>query len=229
MWHIVYLTRNLINDKIYVGVHSTWNLNDGYLGSGKFITQSIKKHGKDNFERIILHFCLSHTDALAIERTIVDLDFIKRKNTYNIAVGGGASQMGRKHSQKTKERLSEIGTGRQRSEETKEKLRSIVRSDEFKEKVSNSLKGRPKTEEHKEKLRKPKSEKAKQNMGKPKSEETKRKMKETLKNKPDKNIHNMGSKWINDGKILRRLLKDEQLPDGWVYGKINHPPVSELP
>lgn len=33
-YHIIHKTTNLINGKIYVGMHSTDNLNDGYLGMG---------------------------------------------------------------------------------------------------------------------------------------------------------------------------------------------------
>jgi hypothetical protein len=48
-YHIVYLIRNLVNYKIYVGVHSTQNLYDGYLGSGKILKLDILKYGKEKF------------------------------------------------------------------------------------------------------------------------------------------------------------------------------------
>ena len=53
-YHIIYKTTNLINGKIYVGMHSTDNLNDGYLGSGWILKQAIKKYGKENFKREVL-------------------------------------------------------------------------------------------------------------------------------------------------------------------------------
>jgi len=46
---IVYVTRNLVNNKIYVGVH-TRNM-DGYLGSGYYLRNAIRKYGKENFIR----------------------------------------------------------------------------------------------------------------------------------------------------------------------------------
>lgn len=88
MYHLVYLTTNLINNKIYVGVHSTYNLNDGYLGSGKAIKHAIKKYGKHNFKRTILHYCLTKEEIYKWEKHIVDDTFINNKNTYNSCIGG---------------------------------------------------------------------------------------------------------------------------------------------
>ena len=44
-FHFIYKTTNLINSKYYIGMHSTSNLKDGYLGSGKYLRSSIKKYG----------------------------------------------------------------------------------------------------------------------------------------------------------------------------------------
>lgn len=89
MFHIVYLTTNLVNLKMYVGIHSTFNLNDGYLGSGNTMMKAIKKYGTKNFKRQILHYCLSREEASRIESVIVDANFLKRPDVYNIRFGGG--------------------------------------------------------------------------------------------------------------------------------------------
>jgi len=87
-YHIVYLIRNLVNYKIYVGVHSTQNLYDGYLGSGKMLKLDILKYGKENFERTILHYCYNEQQMYEVESKIVDKSFVSRKDTYNITIGG---------------------------------------------------------------------------------------------------------------------------------------------
>lgn len=52
--YIVYITTNTINGKKYIGSHSTKNIEDGYLGSGVYLSKAIKKHGNQNFIREIL-------------------------------------------------------------------------------------------------------------------------------------------------------------------------------
>lgn len=88
IYHIIYLTTNLVNNKIYVGKHSTYNLEDGYLGSGSNIIRAIKKYVKEKFKREVLYCCLSAKDAIQIEILIVNKSFIDRKDTYNICLGG---------------------------------------------------------------------------------------------------------------------------------------------
>lgn len=104
MKYIVYLTTNKINGNIYVGVHKTENPNifDGYLGEGVFINkpssynkakchfhQAILKYGISNFYRQTIKEFDTLDEALNLEAYIVNEDFVKRTNTYNMIVGGG--------------------------------------------------------------------------------------------------------------------------------------------
>jgi hypothetical protein len=87
-YHIVYKTTNTINNKIYVGIHSTNNLEDSYLGSGWVLKDAIKKYGRDKFNRELLYVYTTRKEAIKMESIIVDKEFIKRKDTYNLALGG---------------------------------------------------------------------------------------------------------------------------------------------
>lgn len=68
MYHTVYLTTNIVNLKIYIGVHSTYNPNDNYLGSGVVINKAINKYGKQNFTKQILYYCHEAKHAYEIEK-----------------------------------------------------------------------------------------------------------------------------------------------------------------
>lgn len=91
VYHFVYKTINQINGKFYYGVHSTNDLNDGYLGSGKNLKKAIKKYGLENFSRIIICFFDSKEEALYVEKTIVTKELVQDNNCYNLIVGGGGS------------------------------------------------------------------------------------------------------------------------------------------
>jgi len=93
----VYETTCITTNKIYVGKHSTNNLDDGYLGSGYKLLNSIKKYGKGNFKRKILQSFLDEDSAYECELQLVNEDFIKRKDVLNIKVGGRGVGKGKSH------------------------------------------------------------------------------------------------------------------------------------
>lgn len=91
MHFTVYKITNLINNKIYVGAHKTNNLHDDYYGSGVAIKRAIKKYGLDNFNKTILFDFACEKDMFDKESEIVNDDFVKNNNTYNMTVGGFGS------------------------------------------------------------------------------------------------------------------------------------------
>lgn len=87
-YHYIYKITNKINGRIYIGIHSTSNLNDGYYGSGKLILKAIDKYGKNNFDKVILKFFNTREEAFEEESRIVNENFVGDYNTYNLQLGG---------------------------------------------------------------------------------------------------------------------------------------------
>ena len=86
--HYFYKIVNKINGHFYYGIHSTYNINDGYMGSGRDIKNAIKEFGKENFEKEILKEFPSRLELLKYEKEIVDKILVKDKSCYNIIIGG---------------------------------------------------------------------------------------------------------------------------------------------
>lgn len=107
VYHFVYKTINLINGNFYYGIHSTTDLDDGYLGSGLLIEKAIKKHGPNNFKREIIQFFPSKEGARELERQIVNEQLLENRNCYNRALGGQGGFLG--NSAVKKMRKSKLG------------------------------------------------------------------------------------------------------------------------
>lgn len=88
MFYYLYKITNLVNAKIYVGVHKTKNLDDGYMGSGKVIIRAIDKHGTDSFRKDILEYFDNSKSMYAREKEVVTEIFLLREDTYNLRRGG---------------------------------------------------------------------------------------------------------------------------------------------
>lgn len=99
--YIVYKTTNLINGKIYIGVHTNPIGGDDYLGCGTYrnyipekkgFPAAVKKYGQENFIRETL-FTYEFSEegrkaAYKKEAELVNRDFLKRKDVYNLVLGG---------------------------------------------------------------------------------------------------------------------------------------------
>lgn len=83
-----YKITNIINGKYYYGVHSTNDLNDGYMGSGTTLHKAYKKYGVENFTKEILKFFEDSKSMFDYEKTIVNEELVKNENCYNLKTGG---------------------------------------------------------------------------------------------------------------------------------------------
>lgn len=124
-YHYTYKIKNKCNGKIYIGVHSTNNLDDGYLGSGSALNKAKIKYGRKNFILEILKFHPSREEADCHEEFLVSKDFIKLSTNYNLIVGGRKSYMlGINHSLNSSQKISIALKGIKRSLNTR-KLMSL--------------------------------------------------------------------------------------------------------
>lgn len=87
-YHFIYKTTNTINGKFYIGMHSTDDLDDGYIGSGKKLWNSIKKYGRDNFITEKLEFFNNREVLIEREKQLVDDDLLKDPKCMNLKLGG---------------------------------------------------------------------------------------------------------------------------------------------
>jgi hypothetical protein len=72
MFYLIYKITNKIDGKIYIGSHKTKNIDDNYMGSGKYLNHAYKKHGVENFIKEILFVFTNASEMYAKEAEIVN-------------------------------------------------------------------------------------------------------------------------------------------------------------
>jgi hypothetical protein len=215
MHYTVYQVTNKTNGKIYIGAHKTKKLDDGYMGSGKHLLRSQEKYGIENFEKEILHMFNSSEDMYKKEKELVDESFIKRKDTYNIKLGGSGGFDHLKDYMGSEDHLKQIRGVQPKGTIGSIKKQKYLRENDpawcakssknrsigIKKAYENGFQGSFKNRTH--------------------SQETKLKMKESAKGKHigEKNSQH-GTMWITDGLTNRKINKNEIIPVKWIKGRI---------
>ena len=162
MFHIIYKTTNLLDGKFYIGAHSTHDINDGYMGSGKYLKRAIVKYGLENFSREVLFQFNSKSEMFDKERELVTEEFITTNNTYNLKVGGSGGNpgivgafKGMVHTDETKQKIR-LARSLQKpfSDETRKKIseNNGMKREEVRLKLAASIRGKKCTHTHREKV-----------------------------------------------------------------------------
>jgi hypothetical protein len=205
MYYTIYKITNKINNKIYIGQHKTDNLDDGYMGSGVLIKRAIIKYGIEQFEKEILYVFEDADTMCLMESEIVDEEFVKRDDTYNLSTGGRGSWYGC-YSQGLNNKVGQCYILRDRIKESDEY------AEWFSRKVTNSLLKYYETNPHPWEGRKH-------------NDESKRKIGEAnSKHQKGEGNSQYGTCWIHnlEEKISKKIPKDELedwLELGWIKGR----------
>ena len=201
-YHYIYKTTNIVNGKYYIGMHSTDNLEDGYIGSGKRLWYSVKKYGKENHKVEILEHLPNRCSLIEREKELVNESLLKETLCMNMRLGGeggyikeeytkkGGSNMLKKMWKDNDFRKKQI---KRISEQTKQKWVNGV----FKNLNHRTFTGKKHKNDSKLKIGLANSVKQK---GKGNSQ--------------------YGTCWITNGTENKKIKKTDILPENWWYGRI---------
>lgn len=199
-YHFLYKTTNITNGKYYIGMHSTSNLKDGYLGSGKRLRYSIRKYGVECFKLEILEFFDSREALKNKERALVNEALLQDSMCMNLKPGGSGGFANKKHQQRACSGGGKALSAKLKVDENLRQRLSAIRSEQLKK-------------THDEGKIKYKGFVGHQ------SDEVRAKISATKKGTGtgEKNSQ-FGTMWITNGVENKKLKKDNTIPLGWYKG-----------
>ena len=205
-YHFIYKTTDTRNGNFYIGMHSTENLKDGYVGSGTRLKHLIYKHGKEIFNMEILEFLPNRESLKKREIEIVNSDLLLEEKCMNLKPGGYGGFNNKEHMMK----VSKAG-----NKEFLEKMQDDEYRKEFSKKLSDANK-KQFLDGRREKIY------FYNWSGKTHSQETKKKLSEIKKGTGvGENNSVYGRKWMNKGGENKMVKPEEfefHLLDGWLFG-----------
>lgn len=128
--HYIYKTTCTVTNRYYIGMHSTSNIDDGYLGSGKRLRRSIRKYGKNNHSKEILEYCQSRAELVVRERELITEQHLSHELCMNLMSSGTGGFISAEHMKKcsaagVKAYLNKVKTDLVFRAEYKERLKAI--------------------------------------------------------------------------------------------------------
>lgn len=209
----IYLTTNLVNEKIYIGKHKiskNKGLNASYIGSGTLFKFAFKKYGKENFKRKILRICYTFRELQIWEHVYIKKYHSQDKNIgYNIADGDiNSSEYNPTKLPEVRDKIKNKIIERGGVEGEKNPNYGNYWTDEQKEALSKKMVGRY-------------DGKKNPNYGNKWSEEKKNQLSKKLHEKAqsDGYVNPMQDKVrITNGSVNTIISKDTPLPEGYWYG-----------
>lgn len=208
-YHYTYKTTNLINNRYYLGMHSTNRLDDGYLGSGKRLYYELNKYGRDNFKFEILEQFNSREALVQAEIKLITEEDLKNTNCLNLKSGGSGGAYSKEACRKGGKELGKLHKHRLKTDsEYREKRIKLIKSI------------------NKELLQSGKHPFLNKNnrydwTGKKHRPETINKMKSIHKGKGKGSANSQyGTCWITDENTSKKINKRDDIPPGWRLGRI---------
>lgn len=205
-YHYIYKITCLKNNRYYIGMHSTDNLEDGYFGGGKRIKNSVKKHGKDVHRKEILEFFESRDLLRQREIELVNEELLNDPMCMNLQPGGGGGFINKEHMRKA-QIAAAISTNKKIKENPANWKYSSMNNPE---KISRKLISMYESGEFIPPFK-----------GKNHSIETILKIKDSSKGKHEGQKNSQfGTIWITNGKENKKIKKEEIIPESWRKGRI---------
>lgn len=87
-YHFIYKTTCKVNGKFYYGMHSTDDLNDGYIGSGTYLAKAIRRYGCENFSFEILEHLPDRESLRKRETELITEEILNDPMCMNLRLGG---------------------------------------------------------------------------------------------------------------------------------------------
>ena len=184
------------------------------MGSGKFITRSIKKHGLENFEKEILFIFETEAEMNAKEAELVTEEFVKEDSNYNLCPGGhgGWGYLNINGLNNAGKDWNII------SPKISKKLKGVPRPD-------ISERNKKAYAEGKRTLSWPFTESGRKEMQKRSTSlEANKKRSNTMKRFVGSKNSQYKTIWITDGKYNRKIKNTDDAPEGWIIGR-TYPPI----